>query len=214
MSYATWPTTTHVASAIAPLTMPTYIVVSELLTGLVSEIERYTGYKPFAVEATNSDRRMSTPFSGDDVWFDTGYVSVEDVYLDATTDTNGTEQTLGTDFVLVGDGPYEGIKLFSKRRFAPHSIRVVGKRGFSATIPTDLWEAVLLKAAQPAFTAAMNAASASASGGTVEEVKQGPVTIKFSATSDGSFAGFSGTAEEIEARWQGALMKYQRISPV
>ncbi|MBL8059563.1 MAG: hypothetical protein JNK63_02475 [Chthonomonas sp.] len=210
MGYGAWPDADAVEAALGTVTVPDYIDLDAEIESAIAELERVTGYKPFLAEDTDNDERFSNWMpSGTQIQFPTGYASVTEFYVDATEDDNGTLLEYGTDYVhapVAGETPIEGVTLFQPRRFSPFSLRIVGKRGFAATIPADVYRAVLEKASLSSLVVAENA-----TGGTsISMIKQGPVTIEYSEGS--SSGGYGGRCGEIEARWKAVLSKYMRAT--
>lgn len=203
MAYSGWPSTANVVSALAPLVMPAYVDIAGEIDSAVSDFERDTGYLPFLAEAVDSEVTFTNYLeSGREVLFPTGYISVSEFWID------DQEMDLGVDFELSPKNgtPIEGATMLEIRRFAPMSLKVVGKRGYRPVLPSEVWSLILSRACAPAYIASgLSSGSAGFS-----EIRQGPVTLKV-ASSEAS-DGYSGLAGEIAGRWSSVVGKYRRMT--
>lgn len=128
------------------------------------EFERRTGRIPFLKDSVNVERFYDPPVPsahGQFLALDAGLLEVSSVMVGVSTTNPGVVLTQGSDYVLhdynapVEGRPYERIQFVSSisNRFlyqssphiggSPRSIKVTGKWGYSATVPDDVYFAVL-----------------------------------------------------------------------
>lgn len=158
-------------SAEAPSGVGTYA------SGAAEEWEMKTGYKPFLADSADSTEYFDGPAPSCYLDLRGGYVSITSLATGITaTDTTGTVQTVNSDYFPVYSGDtIVGID-FNAPLFGKRTIKIVGKRGYSASIPDEVYNAILQKAAAdcaPYLTGL----------GDLKSIKQGPVEYQFNESS-------------------------------
>lgn len=190
--------------------LPSYISgsYSVSIDSAVAEFERRTGYTPFLAEDTDSTQRFSAGIeSGDCVNLPSGYASITSIRCYVTADSQGTLLVEGTDYELFPkNAPYEVIKFTGRRCFGFNDLQVIGKKGYSATVPDDVFMAIIQKVSAPAYNYADQS-----QGGVADKVKQGPVEITFAKSMRGDgLAATSGRAADAFAYFDHVCKQYQR----
>jgi hypothetical protein len=154
------------------------------------EFERVTGWVPFGKDANDRTVFYNPPKLGTFgcvLELQRGLLSLTSLTMACNFDgTGGTALTQGTDFLLQRVDGYEGgtdNRPWTEIRFinspvgyAARSLKVIGKFGFTDTIPADVKQAILNMAAA---SVVINFQGAS---GAIFREKQGPVEIQHDAT--------------------------------
>lgn len=138
------------------------------ITAASDEWNRVTGYKPFLANAADVLRKFDPPgpmirgtrygyrSRGGERFLEfegCGLVSLTSVTTGVDNVSAGTVRTLGTDFYLypanavAENTPYTRIEFVLPVYGSQQSVQVLGKWGFSATLPDDAWSAILRMAA-------------------------------------------------------------------
>lgn len=176
MSHTTLPTVLELGRllqsagmvATPPTAEQTIADYATAINAAADEWSRVTGYKPFLADAADVLRKFDPPgptirgtrygyrarggerfveFAG------TGLVSITSMTTGVDSVSTGTVRTLGTDFYLYpSEAAAEGIPWTHAEFVLPvwgsqQSVQVLGKWGFSATLPDDAWQAILFMAA-------------------------------------------------------------------
>jgi hypothetical protein len=186
---AAWPT---LAEVTAKLTARGVTVepaeVTSAIAAAVSQWERETNIYPFLAETQDSTVLLDPPAwrTGDPRRLDlrSCYVSFTTVTVEDTVLTEGD-----SGYYTVPDAaPYTALEFNDVVDGLPRSIEIVGKRGYSATVPDDAWLAVMDLAVERLISRANST-------GNVEKIKQGGVEIQYGKTSyDSARAELSQTA--------------------
>lgn len=125
-------------------------LITQALAQIIALAQSITGFKPFLAEAVDSTRIYQHPTQG--ILKLPGYVSITSLTTGITYDSTGTASA-GTVRVLNYDYKYtqddnEPIRLIEFRRAAGYGeIKIIGKRGFTANLSDDFWQAELEGAA-------------------------------------------------------------------
>lgn len=153
--------------------------VASYVEGAIAEWERCTGYKPFLGESSDSSDYFNGPYPSKHLDLCGGYVSITSLAIGITaTDDTGTVQTANQDWFPEHQGEaITGIE-FTGLVSGLRSIKIVGKKGYSATLPADAYQAILQKAAADAFPYLTQ-------GGDAKRIKQGPVEYEFNESQIG-----------------------------
>lgn len=154
--------------AAAGLTLPAGIDFDEAAEEAVAWVEELSGYRPLeagVADVSRYDPPGPKPAPGRSVLggsqilqFDGGYVSVDEIRIHATSDTDGDVLTLGEDYDLEPRyGPRDGA-CYKRVRFRypirglPGSIAIEGRRGYCETLPAWLKGALIAYAAHEVAT--------------------------------------------------------------
>lgn len=168
--------------------------------------QRETGWVPFLRDGSDVARLFDCPEMGFPfnwrVPFAAGLLAVTSVES-AWDGTTGTAKTATLDYLLGGgDGtdtrPYQWLDLRHFPGRQPQSIRIVGRWGYSATVPDDVYLAVLSKAAADYVRARDGGA------GNVRSVKQGPVQFDYGAAGEGPTAA-------LDLQYMAAVARHRRF---
>lgn len=189
MSQAAWPTYTEVGAIMVSAGLasaaPTEAELSPYIDAAVGAWERKTGYKPWLSGASASYYYDGPPF-GSVLDLQGGFISVSAVRIYITSDDDtGTLLTVNEDYILqpMGaqdrDEPFTEILFLTALSRNPRSIKITGVKGYDNEIADEVWLAVAREAARLAVE------DLTSSGGDVEEIKQGPVTIKYASSAEG-----------------------------
>jgi hypothetical protein len=128
--------------------------------------ENATGYSPFLVDPTDVTKRFDPPgptirgtrygyrARGGEryVDFNQGLVSLTSVVTGVDSVSAGTTRTLNTDFYLyppnaaTEERPYQRLEFVLPVWGSQQSIRVTGKWGYTAILPDDVWQVILMRA--------------------------------------------------------------------
>lgn len=153
--------------------------VAAYVDGAIAEWESMTGFRPFLGESSDSTSYYDGPYPSRFLDLLGGYVSITSLAIGITaTDTTGTAQTANEDWFAKYQGQaITGVE-FSGLVSGSRSIKIVGKKGYSATLPADAYQAILQKAAADAFPYLTQ-------GGDAKRIKQGPVEYEFNESQIG-----------------------------
>ncbi len=184
-------------------TAPDTGVLGPYIQQAVDQFERSTGWVPFLEEASAHDYYFDAPEWGASLDLLSGFTTITAVVTGYSPESSGNTLTLNEDYYLVAynaalDGsPFTKIDFRSTPPSGMRSIVVTGKKGFASSIPADVYQAVLQRAAGNAAAFLYPSALAS-------KIKQGPVEI--------DFGGAGGRAESFGSSFQSAVSRYTRIS--
>jgi len=170
-----WPNETEVTDALEGLgvrTLPTGLVVDDVIDMAVAVLEDMSGQIPFIEDAAPVTITVNPPFSD---WMRLGstWTDVDSVTMD------GTLLTLDEDYYLEPEeGPFKAIRFAVAWGGDPQTVVIVGKRGVGTNIPIIAWQGVLDYACGYIFGRA--AIAGLAPSGSVIEAQEDSVKIKFS----------------------------------
>ena len=208
-----YPTTSELTGYLGSPTLPTVLssALQSMLDSAVEDFEDLTGIKPFKAEANASTTIFSSPHTtGDALYLPTTYFTVTSLKSGITPGNTGTELVVDQDYFLLPElGPYDLVRFRSLRSFGIKDFSVTGRKGYSTTIPEDVYMAVLLKAAVQIYNYQANLA-----GGNAYNVKQGPVELNFGASYGEIVDGLAGKAKAAEANFKAVVAKYKRVQIV
>lgn len=162
---STYPADSDVTSLLTSMgaQLPSGFSVTGYAAQAVAEWERRTGYIPFLnTSGVDATRTFDPPGPNQRVMYGTrlmgggmildlkaGLYSLTSVTVGVTLDNpTGVLFTLGRDFWLepvnadVESKPFEFIRFRVQQFGSQHSIQVIGRFGYGATIPQDAWEAI------------------------------------------------------------------------
>jgi hypothetical protein len=210
MPRANYPTTSELTGYLGSPTLPTVISsgYQSMLDSAVEDFERLTGIKPFKADANASTTIFSSAHeSGDALYLPTTYFTLTSLKAGVTLSDAGTELVVDQDYFLLPEaGPYDMVRFRGPRSFGIKDFSVTGRKGYSTTIPEDVFEAILLKAAVTIYNYQANAA-----GGSAYNVKQGPVELNFGESFGKLEGGLAGKAKAAEQRFNAVVAKYKRM---
>lgn len=206
MSKTAWPTEEEVTSRLTGLgvtSIPTGVTLQDEIDGAVEALQKATGRNPFLVQDTAADYKFdptrNTFMSLQNRWVSITSITVADVVL--TEDTDYWLKPYG--------GPYTSVEFATAliSDGTPLSVTVNGKRGYSATVPVEVWNAVMDYAAANVYETAAQAGTVNS--GSVTKIKQDTVELTFGSSSSGS-SGQS-TADSLRAKAMAVFAKYAHI---
>ena len=184
MAKTAWLTTTELNTALtaAGLTLPAWISSQEVIDLAVRRWEQVTGYSPWLADSADTTSIYS-PTGSDIITLRNPYVSMTSVTID--------EVLLDANFWDIGpDGgePYDYLDLGTVTLGNPTTISIVGKKGWSATIPIDVWIAVFQEALDIAKEYIASASGAGELNGNVKKIKQASVEIEYFSKESRNFS--------------------------
>jgi hypothetical protein len=155
--------------------------VADEVASAISEWETKTSWIPFLAESSDSTEYFDGPNSP---VLPVGYASITSVSIGITsTDNTGTALVLNEGYWL----EFNLRKAITGIRFGWHSIRgwktikIIGKKGYSSSIPDEVWLAILHRAAVKALPKINQM-------GSVIKIKQGPVEYDLDKTRESEWA--------------------------
>jgi hypothetical protein len=212
LDYTAWPTATQVyalltASNITPGLSQSSDVATAIINGAAKEMERCTG-RQFVAGSAGESRFFDGSGTGMMVVDD--YITITAVkfywlpvtgILDINQAIGVTRKGFANDRIQIIQGPpnfaWQYITQFPLGR---SNIEVVGTWGYGATIPYDVWEAVLYSTADR--IANLNRLSAQ---GNVIEVKDDDVTLKYDGRTVGESAGWTNRIRDVAKNYKRSL---------
>lgn len=168
MAFTNWPTDNDLISYLSGMQIwdsSLTSLVSGYIDGAINRFQMLTGRIPFLAESTPSSGFYDPPGSvsksyyypwrggGKVLELDTGYTEITAVYTAHSIDNPGNSMDLNRNlrFLPINYAnkgvPIDEIEFFFNNWGVPGSIVVVGKRGYSSTIPGDVWNAIVQEAA-------------------------------------------------------------------
>lgn len=184
MAKTAWPTTAELNTALtaASLTLPAWITAQEVIDLAVKRWEQATGYSPWLAEAVDSTSIYS-PTGSDIITLRNPYVSMTSVTIDETL-LDATFWDIGPD----GGEPYDYLDLGCVTLGSPTTVTLVGRKGWSATIPIDVWIAVFQESLDIAKEYIASASGAGESDGNIKKIKQASVEIEYFSKESRNFS--------------------------
>lgn len=203
-TYTSWPAPADLTNRLTALgsSLPTGLTAAEVLDRAAEEWERRTKWKPFLAESSDSTTWFD--YVGGQLDLRGGYVSFTSVTVNVDSSYPGDVLTLNEQWFPLPshapsvERPYTEIGFDVSPVRLARSIKVVGKRGYSATIPFDAWEAVLDWAVRYVLTFSAGVQ------GQVTEFQQDTVRKKFSSSQG------DGTLDRLKANFERAVGRYKR----
>lgn len=218
--YNSWPTDSDVVtflSSIGVWNVTLAPTVSGAIDAAVNKFEMLTGRIPFLTETASSISyydppgavSKSTNYSwrggGKVLELDSGFTEITSITIAVTADNDGQELDLNRQVrfspinYAAKNLPIEEIDF----AFAPwgtmSSIKIIGKRGYSTTIPSDVYHAIIKFAA-----AEMVPIIAAYQTGGVQEMSEADVKVKFGGSSSGFYG--SGYLSDQANAWRTEFM--------
>lgn len=166
---------------------PSEAELAPYINAAVAEWERLTGFRPW-LETGSASYFYDPPRVERRGFLDlaTGFTAISAVAVGITPDdATGTVLTVSEDYVLRrfvendSDTPYVAIQFLRGLSSRPQSIKVTGTKGYDDEIDDEVW---LVVARQAATLAAEDLTQ---SGGDVDSIKQGQVTITYASVEEG-----------------------------
>lgn len=205
MAKSAWPTGVELTTYLGGLgvsTIPAGIIAADEVLAAVEAFEEIAGFSPFLQDAAAANFTFDPPRRD---WLDLGtyFMTIVSVTRDGST------MTLATDYWTRPNtgAPFNSLALNGAWCGDPQTIVVNGKRGYSATIPERLWNAVRDYAAAKVYAAAVAAGTVNL--GAKTEIKQKDVTLKFAG---GSSAMGQDTASKLKADAESVFYSFKRLS--
>ena len=192
MSKTAWITEPELATYLAALGVarPAGVTLTDVIAAVVSEWERRTGWSPFVAESTASVATFAATDGNGILRLPSGYTSITSITVDGLAMTSGLDYAVWPETQT----PISRVQFRGCVQTAPPSIVVTGKRGWGATIPDDVWQAVRARAAY-----AVNAMASEINGNLIG-VRQGSVQINYSVTGRG-----------VMNQFETAVNRYRRV---
>lgn len=198
MAKAAWPTGSELTAAVAGVggSIPSGYTAADIIAGVIQEWEEATGWEPFLAEVGTQTRQFDPTF---------GYtLRLPGFFTVTSVVVNGVTMSEGTDYWALPYNstskmkPITGLRFLEPLTGLPRTISVTGRMGYDDDIHEDAWLAVLNKAVARCLKLAAGA------NGSVSELKQGLVDVKYSME-----AGRS-TIDRMEADFDKAARRYRR----
>lgn len=197
-----WPTLAEIQTKLAlrGLTVPPDAELTAIIDGVIAEWDSMTGYSPFLAETNPVTRTFDPPAwrTGTPAELDlrNGYVEITSVKVFQVDGAGGTTLTLGSTGYQPWpqDAPYRRLLLAFYVSGMPNTIEVIGRRGYSDSIPADAWKAL--------YDVVVARVAQEQSGGDVSKMKQGPVEMTYTTSTIG----------KAEDTFKNVAAGYRRIS--
>ncbi len=166
-----WPTVAEVTTrlgeaGIASADIPSSTSLQRSIDAAIKRFKNISRFFPFLSTGTEETRRFSPPESGV-LKLKAGLLTLTSLTTHNYPNATATTLTVNEDFWLMPEDaaekeePYRWIEFRRWQHGLPRSIALVGKWGFSLTVPDDAWEAVM----QLALAHALRLKSSAVSGG-------------------------------------------------
>lgn len=194
MAYDAYPTVEEITSWYSSngLSLPTNLQAT--LAEVITDFEQRTGYVPFLGSTEEADWRFDPPYRVREfvLNLEGGFWEISSIKIDGAsveyTPLPLNAENLGKGWNMVRFLDHPGFKL--------GSVVVKGKRGYSESLPDDVYAAIFNETIGRCMDASVGSSS-------VLEERQGGRTVKY-----GKGAGF---ADDAFARFESAIYKYVRI---
>lgn len=184
-------------------------ILSGISAAAVSEWESNTGWRPFLKDSANVTRTYDDP-EGMLLDLTAGVLTITSVTVGGTVMTANTDYYAQPVDAVLNGRPYEWLEFATTLASGiPNNIKIVGRFGFSASVPQDVWFAVLMKAAIMATHGL--ATSATAASGPLTSEQYADVAYQYASASSGS-----SVAADRLSRWNDSYLatvrRYSRRS--
>ena len=224
-TYSAWPTDGDLYSFIT-LTLGLTLASSGVLAGLtsaaVNEFEMLTGRTPFLSATSASSGYFDPPGAmshsfqypwkggGKILELDSGYTQIDAVVTGHTVDNTGQvlDITRQCRFLPLNYAdknlPIDAIEFPFPIWGSSSSVVIVGKRGYSSTIPADVWQAVLARASSrfaPQLTILIS--------GGASELSEADVKVKFGGSSGSYF--IQAQATQWDQQFDSVVNRYKTM---
>ncbi len=130
------------------------------------------------------------------------FTEIDEVRVDGALWVNGTDYWPKPD-----GGPYSSLDLYTSFENDPLTITVEGKKGYSAMVPDDVYDAILDYASGEVYEIASFAGTVAI--GPRTEIEQDDVKWKFAG---GSQAQGQDTASKLRDRAEKVFARYRRLN--
>lgn len=168
---STYPEAADLTAALTALGVTEPTASATILDGAIAYWERVTGHNPFLATGTESEKTFDPPYNDRGFVLDIpACVSVESV----TVDESALTVTDDYDLLPLNGTPKNGIRMKSHPGFKQASVVVSADWGYSSTVPSDVWTAILNLA-----VAECSLQSASAAEFSAEKIRQDKVEIQY-----------------------------------
>lgn len=205
MAKSAWITDAELEAYLAGIgvaTVPDGITLADEIDAAVEAFEEIAGFSPFLQDA-NAANFTFDPSRRDFLDLKTYFMTVVSVTRDTSLMVEGEDYWLKPN----AGAPFTHLRTRDAWSGDPQSIVINGKRGYSATIPTRLWNAVRDYAAANVYRMAVSAGTANL--GAKTEISQKDVTLKFAG---GSSAMGQDTASKLKNDAMGVFMTFRKLT--
>jgi hypothetical protein len=198
MAKSAWPTGTELSAAVVGMgsAIPAGFDEDDIIAGAVEEFERLTGWEPFLADA-GSDTRQYDPTYGFTLRTD-HFFTVTSVTVAGVTKTEGTDFWVLPYNNALREKPITGLRFLTPLQGLPREVSVTGRLGYDDEIHLDAWNAVLKRAVAQCLELAAGPS------GSVSEIEQGLVKVKYSGE-----AGRS-TIDRFNNEFKQVVRRYKR----
>lgn len=179
--------------------------LDRIRAGVIADLHRITCYHPFLGANIDVEVTLDPPYKvrGFILDLEGGFWEITSITRGVTAYSTGTLLVEGTDYDLLPLDASTEERGWNEVRFRAHpglepaSIVIVGKRGYARQLPDDLFDAELDEMCRRAESKIASSTS------NVEEIKQGPVTVKFGKS--------GGSWSDADKRFKSVARSYMRI---
>lgn len=198
MAKSAWPTGSELTAAVAGLgaAIPAGYTANDLIAAAIEEFERETGWYPFLADAGSDTRQYDPTF---------GYTLRTHHFFTITGVTvRGTAQVEGTDYYVLpynnalDERPITGLRFLIPLQGLPREVSVTGRMGYDDEIHLDAWMAVLNRAVARCLELAAGPS------GSVAEIQQGLVKVKYSGGEQDTISRFNKEFKQVVRRYKRA----------
>lgn len=196
-----YPDGNALAAELERLGMPAPANVDSIAAGAASEFERLTGWVPFLADSESSTVAFDPPELVPGYILDLGcaFWTVDSVSLD------GSALTQSDDYVLrkmSASSPlgYTAIQFKFNPGGKIQSVSVTGRKGLIASIPDDVYQAILGRGV------AVAASHSQVSALDASRIKQGPVEMEFGGPKDAK-----GRIEMLNASFKSCAISWRAV---
>lgn len=193
--------------------------VTGFINSAIQTWERLTGYVPFVASSSGvayfdppgSPSRLHSRHGGGRVLeLDTGYTEITSIKLGVTQSSPGTEVNLDYVYFLPINNeqkglPIDALEFASPIYGPPRSIEITGTRGYTTTLPADVFQAILQLAAGEYIVTYLSSFT-----GGVESVREADVAISYGSGSSAS--SYPGIAKQLKEQGMRTAYRYMRMA--
>lgn len=155
----------------AGLPVPSAALLDQSAAFAAAEFETLVSWSPYLASTETTSRRYDPPEWDGPLDLRGAWVEVTEVLVGVSATYAGTALTEGTDYLLSEDG--DELRFLTGVSGGLMSVQVTGRRGKVLGVPSDVFQAVLGRAA-------VTASSSTPSGdGPLKKRTQGPVTFEY-----------------------------------